>query len=202
MLKMNKRLATLAICGALSISSAMLVFANDASYFYNDVYEGTKIVIGKDMPADYYCLFNTKDNKQASYSVKSGSYVLISDSFRYNAIVYVEDDDVLHLTNCYAVPLDQARINPVEECMVMVGENIPAGEYGLEFVRGSSNTATCTVYETLDFHDEEDEDDTTVEDKSEVTKISNGSTGKVTVEEGQFVKLSGCRLTTIDKDDD
>lgn len=201
MLKMNKKLTTLAICGALSVSSAIMAFAaNDASYFYRDVYEGTKIVIGKDMPDGYYCLYNTKDTKNASYSVKSGSYVLISDSFKYNAIVYVEDDDILNLTNCYAVPLDLARINPVEECMVLVGEHVPAGKYKLDFVRGSSNTATCTVYETLDFHDEEDEDDTTVEDKSDVTKISNGSNTTIEVENGQYLKLSGCRLVTITDD--
>lgn len=199
-MKISKKLTTLLLCGALSISGTLLSFANDASYFYNDTYEGTKFIIGESMPDGYYCLYNTKDNKKASYSIKSGSYVLISDSFKYNAIVYVEDADVMHLTNCYAVPLDQARINPVEECMVMVGEHIPAGTYELNFMRGSSNTGTCTVYETLDFHDDFEEDDTTVEDVSKVTKISNGSTTKVELEEGQYVQLSGCRLVTIEED--
>lgn len=198
-MRINKKLVTLALCGALSISGTLLSFANDASYFYNDVYEGTKFIIGESMPNGYYCLFNTKDTKKASYSIKSGSYVLISDSFKYNAIVYVEDDDVMHLTNCYAVPLDQARINPIEECMVMVGEHIPAGTYQLDYLRGTSNAATCTVYETLDFHDEYEEDKTTVEDVSEVTKISNGSTTKVELEEGQYVQLNGCRLITVEK---
>lgn len=189
-------MTALALC-----SGSFTSLANDASDFYKDVYDGNKAIVGDSIPSGYYCLYNKKDNKNASYSIKSGTYVLISDSFRYNEIVYVEDDDILYLTNCYAVPLENARINPVEECMVEVGEHIKEGKYKLEFMRGSSNSATCTVYDSLDFHDEED-DDTDIEDLSETTKISNGSDTEIELKDGQFVKLSGCRLIDVDDDDD
>ena len=108
---------------------------------------------------------------------------------------------MLYLDSCYAVPLEVARINPVNECMVEVGEHIPAGKYRVMFLRDSSQSAVCTIYDTLDFHDEEDEDET-AKDVSETKKISNGSEAEIELEDGQFVKLDGCYLYDLEDEDD
>lgn len=199
---MRKGLTKLVICGILMMLGTIPVIAGDATDFYNTVYDGTRLIAGDDIHPGYYCLYNNKDNKEASYSIKSGTYILINDTFRYNAIAYLEDGDSLHMTNCYAVPLEEARIIPVEDCMVEVGNHIKPGQYKIEFVRGSSNSATCTVYDTLDFHSNNDKEDKDLaEEKSEVYKVSNGSKAEVELKDGQYVHLSGCKLIDIDEDD-
>lgn len=198
-LKHIKKFALLLTSVVLALGCSVVALAK--SGHYDDIYEGNKIIAGDGIPSGMYCLYNKSETKSASYSVKSGSYRLISDTFKYNAIVYLEDDDVLYLDSCYAVPLEDARINPVNECMVEVGEHIPSGKYRVMFLRDNSQSAVCTIYDTLDFHDEEDEDET-AEDVSETKKISNGSDAEIELEEGQFVKLDGCYLYDLEDEDD
>lgn len=174
----------------------------EPSDYYDTIYEGNTIEVGEDIPSGEYCLFASKDTSQASYSIKNGSKVLISDSFKYNAIVDLEDDDTLHLTNCYVVPYEDARIQPIEECMIKVGDDgqVKPGKYCIRFVRGNSFSGTATVYESINFHyDEKDDDD---EHDERVYSVSNSGITKITLKEGNYVMLNGCRLLGVNEDDD
>lgn len=187
------------------LASAALASVNAGpSDYYDTIYENTSYEIGGEMSPGEYCLFASKDSAKASYSVKNGSKVLVSDTFNYNAIVYVEDSDLLYMTNCYAVPYSDARIQPVEECMIKVGDDgqVKAGEYCIRFVRGNSTSGTATVFKTLDFHYTDDGEDADVEEK--IYSISGNGITKILLNEGDYVSLSGCRLMGItenDKDD-
>lgn len=170
--------------------------------YYDTIYEQSTLEVGEDIPSGEYCLFNSKDTGNASYSIKNGSKVLVSDSFKYNAIVYLENDDTLYLTNCYAVDYSEARIQPVEECMIKVGDDgqVKPGKYCIKFVRSSSTNATATVYSTIDFHNY-DEDDEDSEDTEKVYTVSNGGIRKLELKEGEYINLSGCKLMGLDEDD-
>lgn len=198
---LNKK-RTLQFIGAALLASSMAFTAYASNAFYDETYTGNKIIAGEGIPSGTYCLLRSSETKQGSYSIKSGSYKLINDTFGYNAIIYLEPDDVLYMENCYAVPIDDARINIANEFMGEVGTHISAGDYEVHFLRDSSQTGLCTIYDTIDFHFYEDKDDT-AEDHSKETKISNGSEGtQIKLEEGQYVKLDGCYLTGIDEDED
>ena len=114
----------------------------------------------------------------------------------------MDSDDVLYMENCYAVPLDDARINPINEFMGEVGTHVRPGEYQLVFLRDSSQSGLCTIYNSIDFHNYDDEDTDAEEDNIEKeVKVSNGSDTTIELEEGQYVKLDGCYLTDVDDDD-
>lgn len=197
----------LGIALGLSMIASFTAFAAngdnlDSNEIYDTIYTGNKVVAGEGIPAGEYCLFNSSETKDASYSIKSGSYRLINDTFPYNVIVDLQDDDVLYMENCYAVPLSDAKINPINECMVKVGEHIKAGKYTIKFFRDNSQTGLCSVYDSLDFHeDEDDPDGTTIEDHQKITKISNGGDTEITLKEDEYVKLDGCYLYDVEDDD-
>lgn len=174
----------------------------EPSDYYDTIYEGNTIEVGDDISPGEYCLFASKDTSQASYSIKNGSKVLISDSFRYNAIVDLDDEDILYLNNCYAVPYEDARIQPVEECMLKVGDDgqVKPGKYCIRFVRGNSFSGTATVYEGIDFHYDEDDKDNEHEER--VYSVSNSGVTKVTLKDGDYVMLNGCRLLGVHEDKD
>lgn len=201
----NKKSLLGAVLG-ISMMASFTAFAAsgdalDSNELYSTIYSGNKIVAGEGIPAGEYCLFNKSETKSANYSIKSGTYRLISDTFSYNAIVDLDADDVLYMENCYAVPLEEAKINPINECMVKVGEHIKAGKYSIKFLRDNSQTGTCVIYDSLDFHeDEDDPDGTTIKDHQKVTKISNGGDTEITLEDDTYVKLDGCYLYDVDED--
>lgn len=191
------KLRSLLATGLIALTMCSTVFAAER-------YDGNKIIAGEGIPEGYYCLYNTSETRSASYSIKNGSYKLVNDTFNYNAIVYLDSDDVLYMENCYAVPLDDARINPINEFMGEVGTHIRPGEYQLVFLRDSSQSGLCTIYNSIDFHNyyDDDEDNDAEEDNIEKeVKVSNGSDTTIELEEGQYVKLDGCYLTDVDDDD-
>lgn len=206
---MKKFLITMAFCVA-SLSMTIPALARvhkDKGNFYDNTYEGSKLIAGDDIPTGYFCLFNSLDYKRGNFSIKSGTDTLISDSFAYNEIIYLEDDDVLHLNNCYAVPLNDTRIIAAgTDCMVEVGKQIPSGKYSINFLRDPSGTATCIVYKTLDFHEYVKDKDANESDVKESYSISNGSKANVELHEGEYIKLDGCYLGNktdeVDNDED
>lgn len=189
---MRHKLLTVLATGVMTMLMSTVAFASSKP---NDIYVGNKLIAGDGIPSGYYCLYNSKDTAYASFSIKDGTYLLANDSFKYNHVIYLDDDDVLYMSGCYAVPYDEARIITVDECMFKVGDQIKAGEYVVSFMRGSSGTATCTIWDTLDFHSELDDDGKEVEFDEDVHKISNGSSTKIKLEDDDWVMLSGCRIT-------
>lgn len=204
-MKFKKWLISCVICiSTLGTIVAYAAVHAEPSDYYDTIYEETTLEVGEDIPAGEYCLFNSKDTGNANYSIKSGSKVLVSDSFAYNAIVYLENEDTLYLTNCYAVDYSEARIQPVEECMIKVGDDgqVKPGKYCIKFVRSNSTSATATVYSTIDFHkydDDEDEDDD--KDTEKVYTVSNGGIRKLELKDGDYISLNGCRLMGLEEDD-
>lgn len=155
--------------------------------YYDSYSKNTRYKVGSTLDAGKYVLFNTSDSKNASLSVKRDGETVLSDTYWYNYIVELESDDVLNLVNGYLVEYEEAEDDIVssEDGFFEVGKQIDAGTYSVEFVRSSDDTASYTVWSNLSYSGS---------DTYKTGNISRGGSASVTLQEGQYVQLSGCRL--------
>lgn len=177
---------TLSIMSSAVTYAATIIGPKD---YYNEIWTNSKVIAGDTIDAGKYALFNRSDRSLAEYSIKDGTHTLINDTFSYNAIVSLKDGDTLYMSNCYAVKLSEARIQPVDSCMVIVGDQIPAGRYSAEYWGGKNLKGTLTIWDTIDLHVDEEE----LNEESKT--LYDGSDYSVELKEGQVVKLEGARLT-------
>lgn len=141
--------------------------------------------IGTDMPSGEYYLFS-QSNYGAYFEIDrdaSGSYesIIANDNFNYNSIVTVSAGQYLKLDSCYAIPIAYAKVSTAGEGMFKVGRDISAGEYKL------ISTNSFGGYYEVAASALHDIDSIISNDNFEGTRY-------VTVQNGQYLKLSGCKI--------
>lgn len=188
---MKKKILTFGLVLTMALSVSMTAYAKSGPQDYYDSYESSsRLRVGTDISPGEYVLFNKSDSKNATVSVRADGKNIVSDSFWYDYIVTLEDDDTLYLGNCYLVDMDEAYLHSVEEGFFKVGEHLTPGTYYIEWMRGD-DTAQATVYNELYYSNDPEY---TEQNWKKSVSITKGSRGTVTLEEGQYIKLSGCRL--------
>lgn len=193
-MKKNKILKALTL--GLLATSLMITPAyaksNQGPGDYYDSYEDkSKYKVGSDIDPGLYVLINKSDSRNASVTIKDGSDKIWSESFWYNYIIDVDSGQIVSVVNAYLVEYDEAKdyIVSAEEGFFYVGDQIEPGTYDIEFVRSSDDTGFIRVWSDLVYADDSD-----YKSYQKTKNISRGSTAEVTLEEGYYVELKGCRL--------
>ncbi|HIR27934.1 MAG TPA: Ig domain-containing protein [Candidatus Choladousia intestinigallinarum] len=143
--------------------------------------------VGKTIPAGQYALFPTQSGLTGYFSINRDSSnsldsIIANDIFYGNSIVTVRSGEYLKLSFCKAVPIKSAKITLNSDGgMYRVGVDIPAGEYRLK------NTDTIGGYYEVDSGDRHTFDQI-------VTNDNFKGTAYVTVQSGQYLKLSRCKI--------
>ena len=188
---MRKFLTFLLAAVVATTTMSVCAFAKDGPDDYYESYDkSSRIEVGDDISEGRYVLFNSLDSKSASISIKNDGKNILTDSFWYNYIVEVDDEDVLYLTNCYLVEYDEAFVSSPEEGFFEVGKHVSPGKYYIEWIRGDKN-AKATIYSKLVYRDDDDYESG---DWRKTYSVSEGSYTEVEIKEGDYIKLSGCRL--------
>lgn len=152
------------------------------------IYPAGSYHAGTDIPSGEYVLL--ADNT-ASYGIyiiyenasEDADYVDYN-TFDYNAIIRLEDGQVLSLNNCTASPLSEVpQIDHYYGNMYKVGYHIPAGTYELKSLDSSSYGIAYVLSYPSDNYD-------VVEDYTYVE-----GTAAITVKDGQYLQLSDCILS-------
>ena len=194
---MKKKLLTMFMVATMALSVSVTAYAKTGPEDYYDSYESSgHIRVGTDITPGEYVLFNKSDSKNATFSIRADGKTIISDSFWYDYIVKLDDDDDLYMANCYLVDIDEAKVYSPEEGFFKVGEHINPGTYYIEWIRGSEN-AQATIYTDLYYLDD---DEYKNGDWKKSAVVSRGGRYEVELPEGGYIKLSGCRLTYDDED--
>lgn len=139
--------------------------------------------VGVDIPAGEYVVF--ANSKYAYFAINSDSSgltssIIANDNFAYNSIVTVSRGQYLKLSLCYAVALNDASVNTSGEGMFLVGKHIKAGEYQLQ---ATNARGYYKVYS----------ESTHTSDKRIINDNFTG-TKYITVENGQYLQLYGCKI--------
>lgn len=190
---MKNKIITLCLAASLAMTSMTTVaFAKDGPSDYYESYEkSSRLEVGDDISEGRYILFNNQDSHTASVSIKNDGKNILTDSFWYNYIIEVDDEDIVYLTNCYLVDYDDAFVSSPEEGFFEVGKHIEAGTYYIEWIRGDK-TANATIYDAI-YYTNDDEYKST-ENWRKSYSVSEGGHTEVELKEGQYIKLTGCRL--------
>lgn len=194
-MNLKKFTRTCALVGAASILMTTPAFAKDGPEDWYDSYESmSKYDVGDDIDPGIYCFFNKSDTNNASITIKRDGDRIWSESFWHNYIVEVEDGDIITAANTYCIPYDEVEdfsIVSSEEGFFEVGTEgqIRPGTYDVEFVRGEDGEGFIRVWSDLVYMDNADYKDYQVE-----SSVSRGKEHEVTLEEGWYVELKGCRL--------
>ncbi len=152
----------------------------DTSLSENSYSDG-KYKIGTDIPAGEYVIF-ANDETEAYFCLSSdanGNDIIANDNFQYNSIMKLKKGEYLELSDCYAVPIKEAKIDKKKAGMLKVGKHIKAGEYKLECT--SENGAYYCIYNDSRQQDIDANDN------------FDGQT-YVNVRKGQYLQLSGCKI--------
>ena len=147
--------------------------------------------VGSTIPAGQYALFTTSTISGyfqiSSDSTGSLMSTVANDIFDYNSIITVKKGQYLKLVRCKAVPISFAKISPnVNGGMYRVGIDIKPGEYMLE------STSSIMGYYEVSSSDSHSLYDIISNDNF------NGN-AYVTVENGQYLKLSRCKMSKYRK---
>jgi hypothetical protein len=146
---MRKKLLTLCMIATMALSVSLTAYAKTGPEDYYSSYEASShLKVGTDIAPGEYVLFNKSDSKNATLSIRADGKTILSDSFWYDYIVSLDDDDDLYMANCYLVDIDEAEVYSVEEGFFKVGEHINPGTYYVEWLRGTSN-GQATIYSHL-----------------------------------------------------
>lgn len=188
---MKKKLTTLCLIATLALSATTTAYAKTGPEDYYTTYEDSgNLEVGDDIAPGEYVLFNKSDSRYATVSVRTDGRTVMSDTFWYNYIIKVEDGDRVYMSNCYLVDMDEAIVNSPEEGFFKVGEHINPGEYSVEWMRGDT-TGEAVSYTDLYYSDDEEYKGG---EWRKSANVSKGGTTSIELEEGMYVKLSGCRL--------
>lgn len=149
-------------------------------------YGASTYKVGTDIKGGTYCLFNTSKygayyeiRKNASSNLDS---IIDNNIFNYNSIIEIKNGQYIRLRDCYAVPISEAKINTSGEGYFRVGSDIKAGTYKLGIIGNYGGyyaiySKAGTSFEYIISNDYWD-----------------SGNNYVTVEEGQFLELSNCKI--------
>lgn len=151
-------------------------------------YKSGSYKVGNDIPAGEYVLFN--DGFMAYYSVCKDSTgeldsIISNDNFNENTIITIKDGQYFEISDAYAINIkDVKELDTSKEGMFKVGKHIKAGEYKLE-VNESSILGMGYV---------EVSKDSTHDLNSIISNDNFEGTKYITVKDGQYLKLSDCKI--------
>ena len=138
--------------------------------------------VGKDIKAGEYVIFSNKDTS-GYFSLTSdanGDDIITNDNFKYNTIIQINDGEYLKLSRAYAVAIkDVKKLDLKGEGMFKIGTYLSAGEYKLEADKDSSGYY-CIYSDNR--HDDI------------VSNDNFKGSVYVTVEDGQYLNLSRCKI--------
>lgn len=143
-------------------------------------YPADTYIAGEDIPPGEYILY--AENMDAGFRLYADTSQEISDMtmyFDYNSIVTIENGNLLKLSDCYAVPIEE---NPIIDTsstgMFKVGLHIPAGEYQLEATGDGGRYAIFPDSTYTDIISNEEFDTQT----------------SLSVSDGQYLDLNNCKF--------
>ena len=139
--------------------------------------------VGTDIPSGEYILFAKDGYGYFCVSPDSNQDdITFNENFDYNSFITINDGEYLELYSCYAIPVEEnPEIDLSGPGMFRVGIDIPAGEYKL------AATDDCGYY---CIYPDSRQDDIISNDIFE-------NQNYVTVSNGQYLVLSGCKFTEI-----
>lgn len=150
-------------------------------------YDEGQYKVGKDIPEGKYVLLTTfYSGYFAVTSDANGNDIVFNDNFDTNSIITIYDGEYLTLSRCIAVPEEEYHskyvINYKDNTgvMLMVGTDIPAGEYKLTSEDGQ--LGYYCVYES------------SRQDKIVANDNFNNS-AYVSVKDGQYLVLNRCYVS-------
>lgn len=118
-----------------------------SSNSYSNSYESGTYIIGEDMPAGEYVFFasGSSDGYFAVYDSKYSSDIKENAIFSYNSIMHVNIGEKIKLERCYAVPIDDAKVDTSGEGMFKIGTHLSSGNYHLKCT-SSSREAYYSIF--------------------------------------------------------
>lgn len=138
--------------------------------------------VGKDIKEGEYIVFANKDTSGYFELANdaNGDDIITNDNFDYNTIIQINDGEYIKLSRAYAVSIEYvSKLDLKGEGMFKVGTYINSGEYKLEADKDSSGYY-CIYSDNR--HDDI------------VTNDNFKGSVYVTVENGQYLKLSRCKI--------
>lgn len=151
------------------------------------VYSTGQYKVGADIPAGVYYIYADTDKWYSSCKLTkdaNGNDYVLYESISTNYIVEIRDGEYFELNDSYAIPYEYAPVaEPKDgylyEGFYVVGVDIPAGEYRVEAYEDAI-WASFSIYANL-------------RDKLEDYESVEGKR-YIELEEGQYVKLSDCKI--------
>lgn len=141
--------------------------------------------VGKDIPAGEYVLFSSSEIP-AYFEVSSNSKgtfdsIICNDNFAENSIVNLKDGTYLTMDRCYAIPINEAKVDVNKSGMFKVGLHIKAGEYKIvstDDIMAYMEVATNSTHLFEDI----------------ITNDNFNGSKYITVEDGQYLMLERCKI--------
>ena len=156
-------------------------------------YDSGSYLIGRDIPAGDYVLVENENAVFASVIVREGvtadSRLMVHHLINRQAVVRLNEGKWLTLTEARAWPLNQAPAAasaPGNEGGYLVGATLPAGRYAVSVI----DKAPLSSYSVYDGVLGADERLLRFEVIRETTEI--------TLNEGEYIELSGCCLAPVE----
>lgn len=156
------------------------------------VYDSGSYLIGEDIPAGDYVLVENDDAVFASVIVREGvtedSGLISHHLINRQAVVRLSEGKWMTLTEAQAYPLNlapRAEDGYADEGGYLVGVTIPAGRYSAQLIE-KAPLSSYSVYDNILGADEQ-------LIKFEVIRENT----EITLNAGEYIELSGCRLTPI-----
>ena len=146
-------------------------------------YEAGTYKVGSDLPAGEYLIEGTgyfEIDKDSSGSFES---ILANDNYINRTYITVSDGQYVEFEGT-AIPVNEAPAyskDTYEEGMYKIGKDLPAGEYKLESIDGSSAYLEVGSDSTHTF-------------ESIVSNDNFSGQKYITVSDGQYLKLNGCTI--------
>lgn len=156
-----------------------------------DSYEAGTYVVGQDIPAGEYVIFGTGGGK-AYVEISDDEKELFSGNFSYNEILTIEEGQKFSLISAYAVPCEKSIVDTTGEGKFKVGTHIEAGEYII--LPGKDVESFTTMQYSIESSSKPLEKE--VLDSKELANLGESIT--ITVNDGEYLSLSGCYITTKD----
>lgn len=151
-------------------------------------YKASTYKVGSDIPAGEYVVYcdsfmgYIETAKDSSGTLDS---IIANDNISTNSIVTISDGQYFKMTGCYAVPIEEAGSpDTSSDGMFKVGVHIPAGEYKIEVDEDSVMGFGYVEISKDSYHVL---DSIISNDNFEGSKY-------ITVSDGQYLKLTGCRI--------
>lgn len=151
-------------------------------------YKASTYKVGSDIPAGEYVVYcdsfmgYIETAKDSSGTLDS---IIANENISTNSIVTISDGQYFKMTGCYAVPIDEAgSLDTSSDGMFKVGVHLPAGEYKIEVDKDSVIGFGYVEISRDSYHVL---DSIISNDNFEGSKY-------ITVSDGQYLKLTGCRI--------